>query len=47
MTIVERVVQVFDWIEREVERRVRTKPIPEPSSQRKMQETMGIQELRS
>jgi DNA-binding Lrp family transcriptional regulator len=36
MTIAERVVQVFDWIEREVERRVRTISIPEPSSERKM-----------
>jgi DNA-binding Lrp family transcriptional regulator len=47
MTIAERVVQVFDWIESEVERRMRTIPIPEPSSERKMQETIGIQELRS
>jgi DNA-binding Lrp family transcriptional regulator len=35
MTIAERVVQVFDWIEREVERRMRTIPIPEPSSERR------------
>ena len=47
MTIAEKVVQVFDWVEREVERRMRTIPIPEPSSERKMQETIGIQELRS
>jgi hypothetical protein len=47
MTIAERVVQVFGWIEREVERCMRTMPIPEPSSERKMQETTGIQELGS
>jgi DNA-binding Lrp family transcriptional regulator len=47
MTIAERVVQVFDWIEREVERRMRTIPIPEPNSVRKMQKTIGIQELGS
>jgi hypothetical protein len=46
MTIAERVVQVFDWIEREIERRVRTIPIHEPSSQRKMAETIAIQQLR-
>jgi DNA-binding Lrp family transcriptional regulator len=32
MTIAERVVQVFDWIESEVKNRVRTILIPEPSS---------------
>ena len=32
MTIAERVVQVFDWIESEVKKRVRTILIPEPSS---------------
>jgi DNA-binding Lrp family transcriptional regulator len=42
MTIAERVVQVFDWIENEVERQVRTIPIQEPSSETKMRETMGI-----
>jgi len=46
MTIAERIVQVFDWIEREVERRVKTIPIHEPSSERKMRETIGIQQLR-
>jgi DNA-binding Lrp family transcriptional regulator len=47
MTIAERVVQVFDWIEREVERRVRIIPIHVPSSERKIQETIGNTELRS
>jgi len=42
MTIAERVVQVFDWIESEVKRQVRTAPIQDPSSERKMRETMGI-----
>src|SRR6266852_3964829 len=42
MTIAERVVQVFDWIESEVKRQVRTIPIQEPSSGRKMRETIGI-----
>ena len=42
MTIAERVVQVFDWIESEVKRLVRTIPIQEPSSERKMRETIGI-----
>ena len=42
MSIAERVVQVFDWIESEVKRQVRTIPIQEPSSERKMRETMGI-----
>src|SRR5947199_2382391 len=42
MTIAERVVQVFDWIESEVERRLRTMSVREPSPERKMQETIGI-----
>ncbi len=42
MTIAERVVQVFDWIESEVERRPKTMPVREPSPERKMQETIGI-----
>jgi len=47
MTIAERVVQVFDWIESEVERRVRTISINAPSSERKMLATVGIQQPRS
>jgi DNA-binding Lrp family transcriptional regulator len=47
MAITERVVQVFDWIQREVERRMGTIPTPELSSERKMQETIRIPELRS
>jgi len=35
-------VQVFDWIESEVERRLRTMPVREPSPERKVQETIGI-----
>ncbi len=42
MTIAERVVQVFDWIESEVKRQVRTIQIQAPSSERKMRETTGI-----
>jgi len=42
ITIAERVVQVFDWIESEVKRQVRTIPIQDPSSERKMRGTMGI-----
>ncbi|TMI48568.1 Lrp/AsnC family transcriptional regulator [Candidatus Bathyarchaeota archaeon] len=42
MTIAERVVQVFDWIESEVERRLRTMPVSEPSLERKMQKTIRI-----
>ena len=42
MTIAERVVQVFDWIESEVKRQVRPIPIQDPSSERKMRGTMGI-----
>lgn len=36
MTIAERVVQVFDWIENEVETYVRTISIPKPSAERKI-----------
>ena len=46
MTIAERVVQVFDWIESEVERRVKTISILAPSPERKILETMGIQQPR-
>jgi DNA-binding Lrp family transcriptional regulator len=42
MSIAERVVQVFDWIESEVERRLKTMLVREPSPERKMQETIGI-----
>jgi DNA-binding Lrp family transcriptional regulator len=35
MTITERVVQVFDWIESEVKRQVRTIPIQDPRSERR------------
>src|SRR6266852_5379 len=42
ITIAERVVQVFDWIESDVKRLVRTIPIQDPSSDRKMRETIGI-----
>jgi len=42
MTIAERVVQVFEWIESEVERRMRTMPVREPSPERKMQQTIGM-----
>jgi DNA-binding Lrp family transcriptional regulator len=45
MTIAERVVQVFDWIESEVERRISTMPIHEPSAARRTRETIGIQQL--
>jgi len=42
MTIAERVVQVFDWIEDEVKRRVRATRIHGLGSERKMEETVGI-----
>src|SRR5207302_7313989 len=42
MTIAEMVGQVFAWIESEVERRMRTMPVREPSPERKMQQTIGI-----
>jgi DNA-binding Lrp family transcriptional regulator len=45
MTIAERVVQVFDWIESEVERRISTMPIDELSRARKTRETIGIRQL--
>src|SRR5467141_2426306 len=47
MTIAERVVQVFDWIESEVKREAKMIPILTPRTERKMQETIGIRELRS
>jgi DNA-binding Lrp family transcriptional regulator len=47
MTIAERVVQVFDWIETEVERQLRAIPIHEPRSEKNKQETMRIGQLRS
>src|SRR2546430_9864335 len=42
VTIAERVVQVFDWIEDEVKRRVRATRIHGLGSERKMEETVGI-----
>jgi DNA-binding Lrp family transcriptional regulator len=42
MTIAERVVQVFDWIESEVKRQVRTIPNQVLSSKKEMRETIGI-----
>src|SRR5207302_4173364 len=45
MNIAERVVQVFEWIESEVERRMRTMPVREPSPERKMQQTIGVPQL--
>jgi hypothetical protein len=45
MTIAERVVQVFGWVENEVETYVRTIPIPEPSGERKIQKTIGTRQL--
>jgi hypothetical protein len=42
MTIAERVVQVFDWIESEVERRLKTMLAREPSPEKKMQGTIGM-----
>ena len=47
MTIAERVVQVFEWIESEVERRVKTISILAPSPERKILETMGVHQPRS
>jgi DNA-binding Lrp family transcriptional regulator len=47
MSIAERVVQVFDWIESEVERRVKTISILAPSPERMILQTMGIQQPRS
>jgi DNA-binding Lrp family transcriptional regulator len=41
MTIAEMVVQVFHWIESEVKRQVRTIPIQDLRSERKMRETIG------
>jgi DNA-binding Lrp family transcriptional regulator len=41
MTIAERVVQVFDWIESEVKRHVRTMPIQEPRSERKTRDNIA------
>lgn len=46
MTIAERVVQVFDWIESEVGRRLTIKQIPEPSSGRKTQDGTAARQLR-
>ena len=46
MTIAEMVVQVFEWIESEVEKRVRTTSIHTPNSERKMKETIGVPQLR-
>ena len=45
MTIAERVVQVFDWVESEVKKRVRTTSDREPGSERKIQETKGTGQL--
>jgi DNA-binding Lrp family transcriptional regulator len=42
MAIAERVVQVFDWIESEVKRRVRKIPVYEPGSEKETQDTVGI-----
>jgi hypothetical protein len=41
MTIAERVVQVFDWVESEVKKRVRTTSNREPGPERKIQDTKG------
>jgi len=46
MTIAERVVQVFDWIESEVDMRVRTISINAPRSERNMLETIEVQQWR-
>src|SRR3989454_12341582 len=46
MTIAERVAQVFEWIESEVEKRVRTTSIHTRNSERKMKETIGVPQLR-
>ncbi len=46
LTIAERVVQVFDWVESEVKRHVRTIPIHEPGSERERQETVVPRRLR-
>ena len=46
MTIAERVVQVFDWIESEVYMRVRTISINAPRSERNMLETIEVQQWR-
>jgi len=47
MTISERVVQVFDWIESEVKREVKMIPIHTPRTERKIQETIGIRPPKS
>ena len=46
MTIAERVVHVFDWIESEVDMRVRTISINAPRSERNMLETIEVQQWR-
>lgn len=45
MTITETVVQVFEWVESEVKKRVRTISNRESCSEKKIQETIGIQQV--
>jgi len=42
MTIAERVVHVFDWIESEVEQRVKTEQVPDPSTVRKTGQMIAV-----